>query len=200
LTPAGSLFAGDAAELYIEVRPGARAELRQASATQLHGGTEAITFQATVEVGAGARFSYLPYELIPFAGADYRQSILLCLADGAEARLIEVVTPGRLWEHFRYERIALRTEVRLSRRRILLDAQRISPAETDWVTALAGYSHFGSLLRFGPGVGQVHADALHARFADLGVRGSASQLPCYGVGARLLGTSADTLLRALSCS
>jgi len=199
LTPAGSLLDGDAVDLCVEVRVGAKAVLRQASATQLHGGAGAgITFTADFHVAAGASFAYLPYELIPFAGADYRQTLRLHLDHGAEALLTEVVTPGRLWERFRYKRLALRTEVRLDGQRILLDAQRIVPAEGEPASLLGGYSHFGSLLRFGPSVGASEADCLHARFAELGVCGSASLLPRYGVGARVLGTSADRLLGAMS--
>jgi urease accessory protein UreH len=197
LTPGGSLLDGDAVDLYIDVRPGARVLLRQASATQLHGGGEVgIRFDATISVGAGASFSYLPFELIPFADSDYRQSLRLFLEHGAEAVLTEVVTPGRLWEHFGYRRLELRTEVHLDGRRILLDAQRIVPAEADVESLLAGRSHFGSVLQFGPGIDREEADCLHARLAEVDILGSASVLPSYGVGARALGTSADQLLRA----
>jgi urease accessory protein len=199
LTPGGSLLDGDAVELTVEVRPGAHAVLRQASATQLHGGeSSGITFEANVHVAAGARFSYEPYELIPFAGSSYRQTLRLSLEQGAEARLLEVVTPGRSRERFRYQRLELRTDVFLAGRRILLDAQRIVPAHTDPCPLLGGFSHFGTLLHFGADVGACDADRWHARFAELGVCGSASTLPCYGVGARVLGSSAQQLLEVLS--
>jgi urease accessory protein len=199
LTPAGALFAGDVVRLDVDLQPGASVVLRQASATQLHRATErgGVAFDLALTVAAGAHCRYSPLELIPFADADYCQTIRVFLADGAEARLTEVVTPGRLWEHFRYRRLALRTEVYVEGRLVVLDAQRIVPAETDCLTALGGHTHFGTLLHLGPNVGAPYADCLYDHFAAPGVCGSASLLPGYGVAARVLGHSAENLLRAL---
>lgn len=190
---------GDAVQLSIEVGRAANVVLCQASATQLHGGNgRGITFEASVNVAADARFAYLPFELIPFANSSYRQSLHLSLEHGAQAILTEVVTPGRSWERFCYARMDLRTEVRLDGRRILFDAQRIVPRETDPSLLLAGFTHFATLLHLGADAGVAEADALHGRFKELGVCGGASALPEYGVGARVVGDSADQLLQALS--
>jgi urease accessory protein len=199
LTPAASLLDGDAVELSVEVRAGAHVVLCQASATQLHGGNgEGSRFDAEIQVGAEASFAYLPYELIPFAGSSYRQRFRLHLDQGAEALLTEVVTPGRTWEHFRYRRLDLGTDVCLNGQRIVLDRQHLFPGETDPGLLLGGFTHFATLLHFGSSVGAEEADALHARLVDGGACGSASALPYYGIGARALGMSADELLTALA--
>jgi urease accessory protein len=199
LTPAGALFAGDAVRLDVDVQAGASVILRQASATQLHPATQrgGITFELLLTVAAGAQCHYVPYELIPFADADYRQAVRVLLAEGAEARLTEVVTPGRLWEHFRYGRLALKTEAYLDGALILLDAQRIVPDDTDCATALGGHTHFGTLHHLGSSIGALDADRLHERFLALGVCGSASVLPAYGIAARVLGFSAQELREAV---
>jgi urease accessory protein len=199
LTPAGALFDGDRVELHVDVQSGARVVLRQASATQLHRSTaHGISFDLWLTVAAGARCSYLPFELIPFTDADYRQTIRMDLAVGGELCLTEVVTPGRVWEHFQYRRLALRTEVRLDGELIVWDAQHIEPAELDIAAALGGYTHFATLLRLGPNVGVADADRLHERLTSRGICGSASVLPRGGIGARALGTSAYALLQGLA--
>ncbi len=201
LTPAGALFDGDRVDLHVEVQPGARVVLRQVSATQLHRSSErGISFELSLAIAADASCQYLPLELIPFADADYRQSIHVDLEAGGEAYLTEVVTPGRLWEHFQYRRLALRTEVRLSGELVVLDAQQIVPAEMEIATALGGYTHFASAFHLGPRVGAADADALHERLRGPGIQGSASILPRYGIAARALGSSAYSLLEAISPS
>ena len=199
LTPAGALFAGDDVELSVDIQPGARVVVRQASATQLHRSADrGIHFALRLRVGAGASCHYLPFELIPFADADYRQTIRVDVEPGGEAYLTEVVTPGRVWEHFQYRRLTLRTEVRLAGELVALDAQSIEPAKADMIAALGNSTHFGSLLHVGPDVGAAEADRLHERLAASGIRGSSSVLPVGGISARALGTSAHALLEALS--
>jgi hypothetical protein len=68
----------------------------------------------------------------------------------------------------------------------------------DCRSVLSNWTHFGSLVHCGPGVGAPEADGWHARFAERGVLGSATVLPRYGIGARVLGPSADSLFRALA--
>jgi urease accessory protein UreH len=153
-----------------------------------------------VRVAAGACCQYLPLELIPFADADYRQTIRVDLEEGGEAYLTEVVGPGRLWEHFRYRRLSFRTELRLGGELVALDAQNVVPEATDLDAALGGFSHFASLLHVGPAVGPDDADRLHERLAAANLCGSASLLPRRGISARVLGTSAHALLEALAPS
>jgi urease accessory protein len=199
LAPGGGFFAGDTVQLAVECRAGTDVMLRQVGATLLHGREgQGIIYEADVWVAEGARFRYGPNTLIPFAVADYRQRIRVRLEVGAEAILGEVITPGRLDAPFAYRCLDLRTEVDLDGSLIVLDALRIEPACTDYQRALGGFSHVAGLLSLGPDYSRGDADVLHTRLAQSGVCGSASLLPAYGIGARLLGNRADELLRALS--
>jgi urease accessory protein UreH len=198
LTPAGALFSGDEFRLTVQCRPGTDVSLRQTGATRLHGGGNmSIICDVEATVAAGARFRYLPYELIPFVHSDYSQTIRLNLAAGAEAWLTEVVSPGRLTEHFAYERLRLRTEALVDGRHVVREVVDVAPRQVDCALLLSGYTHFGTLLAFGPGLAQQDADRLHELFADRGIVGSASLLPSYGTGARVLGSAADPLISAL---
>ena len=198
LTPAGALLDGDDIRVTVACLPGTDVTLRQTGATRLHRCPgPGIRSAIEVRIAHGARFRYLPFELIPFADSAYTQTIRLDLEPGARACVSEVVSPGRLQEHFRYRRLRLRTEAFLSGATIMVDAQQIEPGRTDCERMLGGFTHFGSLFVFGPGLGQHDADEIHERFAEYGVLGSASLLPSYGIGARVVGNNADPLLTAL---
>jgi urease accessory protein len=199
LSPAGALFGGDEITIEIDCRPGTRVILRQVSATKLHRcGNEPISVSAEIRVANGAYFQYLPYELIPFADTDYRQSITLHLQRGARAVLSEVLTPGRLGEHFRYRQISLRSQVQLDGKLIVLDAQRLVPARLDPRLLLASYTHVASLLCLGPDLEQRVAERMSSGVCQPGVQGAASLLPAYGIGARLVGYSAESLLASVA--
>jgi urease accessory protein len=198
LTPAGALFAGDHVRLAVDVGPGADVTLCQVGATRVHGGNDSpIVVEIDFMVAAEGRLRYHPGELIPFAVADYSQTIRLYLQDGARASLIEVVSPGRLDEHFAYRRVELRTDAYLDGTRILLDILHLEPARSDPRLALGPYTHVATGLRFAPGLTQSDADRVHDEIGAQGAIGSASLLPSYGIGARLVGTAADPLVRAL---
>jgi urease accessory protein len=199
LTPSGALFGGDEIALEVQCHPGTRVTVRQVAATKLHRCENApITVDAHVRVAAGASFQYLPFELIPFAETDYRQSISLHLEQGAQAVLSEVLTPGRLGEHFRYRQVSLRTEVYLEERLIVLDAQRIMPGRQDPQLLLAGSTHVATLLLLAPDLSQHDAERLSGSITHPGVQGAASLLPAYGIGARLVGRTAESLLQAVA--
>jgi urease accessory protein len=198
LTPAGALFAGDGLRLAVDVGPGADVTLCQVGATRVHGGLDSpIVVELELRVAADGRLRYRPGGLIPFAAADYSQTIRLHLEDGARASLIEVVSPGRLDEHFAYRRLVLRTDAYLDGTRILLDILRVEPACSDPRLALGPYTHVATGLRFAPGLTQSDADRVHDEIGAQGATGSASLLPSYGIGARLVGMAADPLVRAL---
>jgi urease accessory protein UreH len=171
----------------------------QPAATQLHRCVKTgIRVELCARVASDARFLYLPLELIPFAETIYHQRVHLTLERGAQAIVSEVATPGRLWERFQYRDMDLRTEVWLEGRRTTLDVQRVVPSQHDPCLALAGHSHCGSLHVLGPDLGQADADRLHECLNQYAPCASASLLPEYGIAARLLGHSADQLLRAIS--
>jgi urease accessory protein len=198
LTPAGALLDGDVVTLEVDCGPGTDVVLRQTGATRLNRCTTGgIDVQADFRVAGDARLRVLPYELIPFAGARYTQTFRAHLQEGAEAAFLEIVAPGTLESPFAYADLALRLEAWLGDELVALDAIRIRPEQDDCERALAGFSHFGTLILLGPRFDQAAADCLHSGFEEAAVQGSASLLPSYGIGVRFIGTSADALRRAV---
>jgi urease accessory protein len=198
LTPAGALLDGDDIAIQVECRAGADVTLRQTGATRLHPCRgRGIQLDVTVHVAAEATFRYLPFELIPYAGANYLQRTTLHLEDGAAAWVTEVVSPGRLNEPFEYERLDLCTDAYVDGERLVRDHQVIEPRRTNCRAMLAGHTHFATLLGFGPDATPERANYVHETLANAGVMGSASVLSRYGIGARAIGDAADPLLRTL---
>ena len=199
LTPTGDLLEGDAIDLQVVCEAGAEVVLRQASATRLHTCQSGdIGSSARFEVAAGARLWYLPCELIPFAKTRYCQDLRLDMAEGAQAVLREVVCPGRVWEREAARHLSLQVRVTLGDRLILVDSMRLQRPDS---TATAHRSHVASILLLGAHYAQQDADRIHDAFGHEGLIGSASLLPCYGVGGRVLANSADAIYRAcrLAC-
>ncbi len=193
LCPTGDLLEDDEVELRVSCEPGTDVVLRQASATRLHGcESGGIAFNGRFDVGAQALLRFLPMELIPFAHTSYRQHLEFDLDEDAHAVLWEVIGPGRVWEVEAPRSLSLQLEARVQGELAFADLLRLNGPN---LIATAGHSHVGSLLLFGPSYSQDHADHLHAGLAAAGVVGSASLLPCSGVGARALADSADLLLR-----
>lgn len=194
LTPPGDLIQGDEIDLRVVCEPETEVVLRQASATRLHDcdhGFIELTGRFTVE--AGARLWYLPWELIPFAGTHYRQDLHLEIADGGEAVLWEVLGPGRVWERDAARQLSLTMQVRVAGQLALVQAMRLERPDP---TATAGRTHVASLVFLGPRYVQSDADRIHQAIEEAGLVGSASLLPAYGVGVRVLGDGADRIFRA----
>lgn len=199
LTPTGDLLEGDEIDLRVACEPGAEAVLRQASATRLHPCKAGlIRCTAHFEIAHSARLWYLPCELIPFAGTHYCQRVEVDLEAGGEVVAWEVLGPGRLWERDAARRLSLELRVRVGGRLAVADAIRL---ERPNLTATAGRTHVGSLLLLGPHYAEPDAERLHHAIAEASVTGGASLLPAYGVGARVLGDSADDIFEAfrLAC-
>ena len=197
LTPAGALFDGDALPLHVSCGPGSDVTLASASATKLNRCERAhIAFSLDVDVSDGATFRYLVYELIPFRGTKYVQSIHLLLHGHAGASLLEVIGPGPTYDPFSYDRLDLETEVRQDDAVIVRERFVMTHGS---VAQLRGHTHYGSLMAFGA---NATAEQVNEHLADLpcdDVAG-ASELAKGGVGLKMLGHSAqsvrETLLRA----
>ncbi|MBX5451221.1 urease accessory protein UreD [Thermogemmatispora sp.] len=141
----GGVLGGDRCALEIEVGPGARVMLTSTGATRLYrprAEDRPALQRWQVHVGAGALLEHLPDALIPFAGARYRQEVLISLAEDAGLFWWEIVAPGRVarGECFAYEWLELlftisRGEFPLALERFRLEPQQRSP---------------GTLARLGP--------------------------------------------------
>jgi urease accessory protein len=200
LTPSGALFDGDSVDLRVSCGPRTDVTLTTASATKLNRCQRGeVRFELQVSVAAGATFRYLPYELIPFRGARYRQRIRMDLYQDARAWLVEVVGSGQTGAGFTYsclsfETTLLRDERVTARERFVLTPQTAAQ--------LRGYSHYGSLVALGPEWDRASATAVNARLSAHPPAG-ASLLPGGGLVARALADSAEplraTLLGAVDC-
>ena len=127
----GGVLGGDSLELSVEVGDGASAQLTSTGATRLYrcrpDAPAALQRQRFV-IGRGALLEHLPDELIPFAGARYRQETVIELSDGAGLFHWEAVAPGRAarGELFEYDSLHFRLDLRvdslpLARERVALD-------------------------------------------------------------------------------
>lgn len=130
----GGVLGGDLLELSVEVGDGASAQVTSTGATRLyrcrHGASAAVQRQC-FRVGRGALLEYLPDELIPFAGARYRQETVIELADGAGLFWWETVAPGRAarGELFMYDSLLFKLDLTarglpLARERVALNPAR----------------------------------------------------------------------------
>lgn len=193
LNPAGALLAGDHVDLALCLGPGAEAELTTVGATRVYRCPPGLLARQRLEarLAPGACLRYLSRGLILHRDAAYEQALALHLARGARAVVGEILGPGRVGERFAYRRLALRAEARVEGALAARDAFDLTGDEV--AAALGGFSHVATLLSLGPDVGQATADAVHAAIAASGLFGSASLLPRYGLAARILGSSAQSL-------
>jgi urease accessory protein len=191
LTPAAALFEGDRLQLEVTCGPRTNVTLTTVGATRVNRcETARIQVQTRVHVGAHATFRYLPHELIPFRGANYRQSMQIEMDSGARVWLMEVVAP------FEAARLEFETEVRDNgstsvRERFTLARDRRAQ--------LGAYTHYGSMLLCGANYDREQSSTLNRQLAARApaLQAGASALPHAGTGVKALGHSAQSVRQAL---
>ena len=190
LTPAGALFDGDVVDLDVECEPGSDVTLTTAAATKLNrcDGSDGIEVHMRVRVADGATFRYLPHELIPFAGARYRQHIDVEVEPGGAVALLEVVGPGASRAPFAYAALGFSTTVRVAGALKVRERFVLTPRT---VRQFGEWTHYGSLLAIGlPTGGPLECER------DMQLR--ESELPGGGgVVFKTLGHSAHTIRTTL---
>jgi urease accessory protein len=191
LTPAAALFQGD--HLRLEVTCDSRVDvtLTTIGATRVNRcDASDIRVNTHVRVGAHAKFRYLPHELIPFRGADYRQLLHVDMDSEAQVWLLEVIAPGG------HELLHFETEVREGGSPVLRERFTLSG---DCRGQLGAYTHYGSMLLCGAAYDRAWGTAINRQLAshspELLAGGSA--LPCAGIGMKALGHSAQSVREAL---
>lgn len=208
----GGVLGGDRLELFVEVGGRARAQLTSTGATRLYRsrrGSAAAWQQQRFEVGEDALFEYLPDELIPFAGARYRQETAIELADGAGLFWWEMVAPGRTarGELFAYSSLDFRLNltargVPLAQERVALDPARRplhSPAR------LGPYLYFATFYVCRVGVAERRWLVLERELGELAQGLSApgeilwgvSALPAHGLVLKALSMTGRAVTRGL---
>jgi urease accessory protein len=112
----GGILGGDQLSLRVRAEAGSRVQLTTTSATRVYrckaDGIESVQ-RSEIEVGPHALLEILPDPLIPFAGAHYRQEMVLKLGEAARLFWWEVLTPGReaRGEVFAYKLVYLATSI-----------------------------------------------------------------------------------------
>ena len=207
VNPGGGYLGGDRYELDVTVAAGGTALVTTQSATKVYRTPAAPARQEVrLVLGPGAVLEYLPDQLIAYEDADYVQSTTVSMDPTACLVAGEVVTPG--WAPdgtaFRYRSVALRTEVGMAGRTVVLDNLRLRPAE-DAVAGLGfleGRSHLGSLLAVDPRADRALVDRVQQLLAAAenrvpGLRCGVSELPVPGLVVRALGPGSDELTALL---
>ena len=208
----GGVLGGDSLELSVEVGDGASAQLTSTGATRLYrcrpDAPAALQRQRFV-IGRGALLEHLPDELIPFAGARYRQETVIELSEGAGLFYWEVVAPGRAarGELFEYDSLHFRLDLRvdslpLARERVALDPI-LRPLQTP--LRLGPYLYFASFYVCRVGVAASRWLEVESELAEMARRLSTpgsvlwgvSTLPAHGLVMRALSIQGRDITRGL---
>ncbi|HVB38178.1 MAG TPA: urease accessory protein UreD [Vicinamibacterales bacterium] len=188
------LFGGDALDISIQVRPGARAVVTSQAAQQLHPSVEAgarATQQVRVRVDEGGELHGCFDPLIPFARARLEQQTALDVAGGGRLFWCEGLMAGRVrrGERWQFACLALETALRRDGDLLYLERFVLGEGEADpaapW--AMGRHRYLGSLLACDARLDEARGDALQAALFppagetdDAAVRG-AVDLPAPGV-------------------
>lgn len=145
----GGILGGDHLALEATLGENAAVQLTTTSATRVYKSRGNLATQLTnIQLAENALLEYLPDQLIPFAGALYRQQTKIQLADGAGLFWWEVVSPGResFGELFAYERLELSFAVEAGGLPIVLDRALLEPAKSQLNSParLGRYPYFAS--------------------------------------------------------
>lgn len=208
----GGILGGDLLELSVEVCDGAGAQLTSTGATRLYRcrpDSPAALQRQSFRVGRGALLEYLPDELIPFAGARYRQETLIELEDDAGLFWWETVAPGRAarGELFMYD--SLRFKLDLTARALPLASERVAldPARRSLQSTarLGPYLYFATFYVCRVGLPETRWLELEAELAEhartLSSPGSTlwgvSTLPAHGLVIKALSVRGRDITRGL---
>ncbi|KAK1754708.1 UreD urease accessory protein-domain-containing protein [Echria macrotheca] len=163
LSYGGGLVGGDAVDLSIEVRPGARLSIVTQGHTKIFNSVtpDIVTRQGLrVDIAAGAALCLLPDPVQPFAESVYEQTQVFRLAEGASLCMLDWVTQGRKarGEDWSFVRWVGRNEVwtagakekLLVRDAVILDRRQGGRGMGTLREAMHGMGVVGTLLLRGP--------------------------------------------------
>ncbi len=148
----GGVLGGDQLALSVNVGPRASVQLTSTGATRLYRcrpQMSAASQTTSIQVQEGGLLEYLPDPLIPFAGARYRQSCAIDLADDAGLFWWETVAPGRTarGELFAYDQLHLSTKITAHGRPLAIERYTLEPQRKSIssLARLGPYHYFCSL-------------------------------------------------------
>lgn len=202
-TYGGGLVDGDAILLDVAVEANAAALLSTQSSTKVYRSPRGTSQALTARVEAGALLAVVPDPVACFAGARYRQSADISLAEGASLVFVDALTCGRAahgerWDFARYES---RSVIARAGRTLAIDATLLAPADGALRARFGRFDAVATAFAFGPRARTVR-DAFLAAGAARTVPSAetviaASPLGDDGAVLRVAASSTGAVLRAL---
>lgn len=198
LNPTGGLVGGDRLVLDIEVGRGAHACLTTPSATKVYRTAgEPAHQEVTLRLGSGAVVEYVPDHTIPFAGADFRQTLRVEVGPAARLFMVDAFAAGRVarGEAWRFRHLESALLVRDGTGWLLRDRFQLRGAGSWDAIGLAGKApYFATVAIFGDAPWDTLPDDVDAAVATCsGVRTAGGSLARRGAVIRCLAESAVAL-------
>lgn len=158
----GGLVHGDAADLEVDVGPGAVGLITTQSSTKVYRGTSSQ--RTTVRVAEGGVALIVPDPVAAFRGARLVQSTRVTLAEGASAFVVDVLTAGRVAHGERWASDFIDSDLAISigevevfRDRLVLD-----PGQGDLAQRMGRFDAIGTVVFCGPAIAAVAEEAAQA--------------------------------------
>lgn len=186
----GGVVDGDYLELDVNLGANSYAQLTTTGATRLYrkySDRPSATQINQVIVGENALLEMLPDQLIPFAGAVYRQDTHIQLARGAGLFWWETIAPGRVaaGEQFQYELLDLSFALYDEHKPIALEHARLEPGARS-ISApvrLGNFRYYSTFWVCRVGVPPATWLNLEAELANLARQLSTTDVSLWGVSA-----------------
>ena len=198
----GGLVAGDAIDLRVDVRPGAKGLLATQASTKVYvaDGGRGCSQVLAATIAAGGMLAVVPDPVTPFAGARYVQHQRFDLAADASLLLVDSLTSGR-WargERWAFASYRSRTEVNVGGRAAFVDGLLLEPSGECGRHFLGRFNCFATAVVVGPAFEEVaEAVTLRSRERRVGRRESvlvaASPLRDGGAVIRVAGPTAEAV-------
>lgn len=148
LNPTGGVLGGDRLCVDVEAGPGAHACLTTPSATRVYRSPDRPAIQTVrLVVGPGAALEWVPDHTIPFAGADFRQTIEAEVGEGGCLVVVDAFSAGRVasGERWRFRRLESALTVR-DRRGDLVHDRFLLTGAADGLGATEGADYFATVV------------------------------------------------------
>lgn len=132
VNPTAGLFPGDSIDLDLRVRKDASVVFTSPSASRIYRGRVGVVrVHQHFQVEEGGWLDVFPELLIPHKGSHYVQNTVIHLKSRSGLFFTEMLAPGRLafGEAFDFEKIEMRTELRIAEELVALDNYRLMPTD-----------------------------------------------------------------------
>jgi urease accessory protein len=202
ISVSAGIMSGDAQEIGVTVREGARLDVTSQAFEKIHkmdeNGFAARRTRLVVEKNAALRYAPLP--TIPFGGSAFRSETEVQLADSSSRFFqSEILSCGRAsrGERFAYREYRSLTRIYQGETLLYADNAVYLPGgmSLESFCLFEGYTHLGSYLMINQDISEERAEALRAAVYSLedGV-GGITQTGCGGYCARALANGSEPLL------